>query len=108
MKRPALTEDLVPVKELRSNLSAWLKRVDETRGPVVVTHRGKAAAVLIHPAVLDELEEEREVVRKVLRGLSESAAGQLVPDADVWADVEQVIVDAELSNAGGMDTGGAG
>jgi prevent-host-death family protein len=90
MKRPALAEDLVPVADLRANMAGWIKKVDTTRRPVVVTHRGKAAAVLVHPAMLDDLEEERELIQKVLRGLRESE-GPLVEDAAVWQQMEDML-----------------
>ncbi len=103
MKYPAISRDLVPVHEFRSNLAEWLRRVDDTGRPVVVTQRGKAAAVLMHPAVLDELEEEKELVRKVLRGLRDVEEGALVDDDEVWDDVERVIAAAEKTGAGEVD-----
>ncbi|MED5374255.1 MAG: type II toxin-antitoxin system Phd/YefM family antitoxin [Myxococcota bacterium] len=106
MKRPALAEDLVPVKELRSNLAGWLRRVDENGRPVVITQRGKAAAVLIHPAMLDELEEGRELVSKVLRGLREADDGAVSSDEDVWADIDALLDDAEGGRAAGVDERG--
>lgn len=108
MKRPTLTEDLVPVNELRANLATVLKRVDETGRPVVVTQRGKAAAVLIHPNELDELDEQKELVRKVLRGLGESERGELVDEDDVWDDIEALIADVEGGHEGSVDSRSAG
>jgi prevent-host-death family protein len=103
MKRPALAEDLVPVKELRSNLASWLRRVDENGRPVVITQHGKAAAVLIHPAMLDELEESRELVQKVLRGLGDAEAGRVTPDDEVWDEIDGLLDDAEARREGGVD-----
>ncbi len=91
MKTMHLTEDLVPVHELRTNLASWLRRPSETGRPVVVTQRGKAAAVLVSPVMLDEIEERGEIVRQVLRGLREVAAGEVVDDEEVWADVEELM-----------------
>lgn len=108
MKRPVLSEDLVPVNELRANLASVLKRVDETGRPVVVTQRGKAAAVLIHPHELDELDEQRELVQKVLRGLAESERGDLVDEEEVWAEIDELIAAAESRDEGSMDTRSAG
>ena len=107
MKRPALATDLVPVKEFRSHLADWLRLVGETGRPVVVTQRGKAAAVLVHPAALDELEEQKELIVKVLRGLGEAQAGQFVDEEELWSEVEQVIVAAEERIANQVDTGRA-
>ncbi len=88
MKQPRLASDLVPVHEFRANLASWLDQPGKTGRPVVLTQRGKAAAVLVSPKMLDELEERRAVVTEVIEGLSEVAAGEVVEDEEVWAEVE--------------------
>jgi prevent-host-death family protein len=103
MKHPALAQDLVPVNELRANLSDWIHRVGETGRPVVVTQRGKAAAVLVTPQMLDELDEEREVVRRVLQGLREVSAGEVVEDEEVWGELEAMIDREERSREDTME-----
>lgn len=91
----ALLKHLVPVGELRSNMAHWLDQLKTTGRPVVVTQNGKAAAVLVAPEQLDEIEERSAVVRLVMQGLREVAAGQLVDDEQVWAEVDDVIAKAE-------------
>ena len=91
MRRPLLSEDLVPVNEFRANLAEWMKKVEATQRPVVVTQRGRSAAVLVSPAMLDEVEEGKDLVRVVLRGLQESNEGQLVDDDDVWEEVGSLL-----------------
>lgn len=95
MKRPALAEDLVPVNELRARLADWLKHVKQTGRPVVVTSRGRAQAVLVQPEVFDEIEETRELVTAVLRGLRELDEGHLIDDEEVWAEVDEVLLAAD-------------
>lgn len=90
MKPPALARDLVPVNELRSNLSTWLARVGDGRS-VVVTQRGRAAAVLVAPEVLDEAEAEREFMRAVVVGLRDVEAGRLVDDDAVWSEMDALM-----------------
>ena len=94
MKRPALKQDLVPVQEFRAGLAAWLSHLERTGRPIVLTQRGRAAGVLVTPAMLDELDEGREVIRKTLQGLRQARAGQLVDDRDVWAEADCVIAAA--------------
>ncbi len=95
MKTMSLGRDLVPVHELRTNLASWLRRPSETGRPVVVTQRGKAAAVLVSPVMLDEIEERGEIVRQVMRGLREVAAGEVVEDEQVWEGVEELLAGYE-------------
>ncbi|MBW1878956.1 MAG: type II toxin-antitoxin system Phd/YefM family antitoxin [Deltaproteobacteria bacterium] len=88
----------MPVNEFRSNIASYLRQVSESGRPVVITHRGRAAAVLVDPAVLDEIEEGREVVRKVMRGLEDTAAGRTVSSEDLFAELEEIISRAEATS----------
>ncbi len=97
----ALLKHLVPVGELRSNMAHWLEQLKTTGRPVVITQHGKAAAVLVAPEQLDEIEEHAAVVRLVMQGLREVAAGELVDDEQVWAEVDDLIDRAE--EGGGAD-----
>ncbi len=99
MKTPALAKDLVPVTSLRSNLARWLRHLDRTGRPVVLTQQGKAAAALVTPAMLDEITEQREVVRKILRGLKQVVAGDVVEDAKVWRAVKRAIAPVRKRHA---------
>jgi prevent-host-death family protein len=95
MKRPALKEDLVPVADFRTNLAKYLDQVADGGRPVVVTSRGRAAGVLVSPETLDEIEAERELVQKVLAGLRDVAAGDLVDEDEVWAELDGILDAAE-------------
>ncbi len=98
MKPPRLTTDLVPVNEFRANLASWLGQPSKTGRPVVLTQRGKATAVLVSPTMLYEIEERSEVVKEVVEGLREVAAGEVVEDEEVWAEVEERL--SKLRSAG--------
>jgi prevent-host-death family protein len=103
MKRARLADEVVPVHLFRAGLADWVRHVESTGRPLVLTLRGRPAAALVSPAALDEMEEEREVVRKVLRGLREVRDGQTVDNATVWAGIDQVIADAEQRHGRALD-----
>lgn len=94
MKRAAIDQDLVPVQEFRAGLARWIGHAERTGRPVVVTQRGRAAGVLITPAMFEEMEESRELIARTLRGLEDAREGRLVDDAEVWSDVDEVIAAA--------------
>lgn len=95
IRRPAYATDLVPVNEFRANMASWMHRMEESGRPVVLTQRGRAAAMLVDPATFDEFEEARDLVKRVLTALEEAERGAVHDDADVWAELEQVIASAE-------------
>ena len=100
MKRPALSQDLVPVNEFRSNIATYLKQISESGRPVVITQRGRAAAVLVEPSVLDQIEESAEVVRKVVRGMEQGATGKTVSSDVLFAELEAIIASEEADVEG--------
>lgn len=102
MKQPAL-KDLVPIAEFRSKIAQWVKHLEETGRPVVLTQRGKAAAVMVTPDMLDQLVEERDVIREILGGLRDVAAGRVVDDDAVWAEVDDAIARREEHRAHSVD-----
>ncbi len=65
MNRLDLEKDINPVSSFRANAAAMLKQVQESGRPMILTHNGRSAAVLLdvasYQALLDELEELRDI-----------------------------------------------
>ncbi len=91
MNQPRLSEDLITDQELLADLGGVLNRQSESGRPMVVTHEGKAAAVLLTPQMFDSLTEQRQIVSLVLQGLHDVANGDLVDDDEVWSDIEKLL-----------------
>ena len=85
--------EIVPVKELRQDTAAVLKRVRSSPQPLVITQRGRGAAVMLSVAAYERSERERELLRLLVRGEREIAAG-LGQDLDaVLAEADAVLAD---------------
>ena len=54
---------IVPVTDLRSDAAAVLERVRKSSQPVVITQRGRAAAVLVSAESYERSEHERQILR---------------------------------------------
>ncbi len=87
--------EVVPVRELRNELSHVIDRVADLRQHVVVTRHGRPAAVLIPVDEYDALEETAEILsdsatlRAIDRGLREIERGEIVPLDHVREDVRR-------------------
>ncbi|MDQ3691163.1 MAG: type II toxin-antitoxin system Phd/YefM family antitoxin [Chloroflexota bacterium] len=74
----------VPVRELRSNLSALLSDVADRRDHVLITRNGRPAAVLVPIDEYEALEETAEILSDpaalsaLEAGLAEIARGETV------------------------------
>jgi prevent-host-death family protein len=75
-RRPRLTEDIMPFSEYRGNLAACFDRVNETHRPIVVTRKGRAAAVLVGAEDFDPLMDVFLLAGTVRKSRKELAEGR--------------------------------
>lgn len=85
----------VPVKELRAELAEVLDEVADRREHVIVTRRGRPAAVIVPIDEYEGLEETAEIlsdpaaVRAIQRGLADLKAGRTATVDDLRSDLEK-------------------
>lgn len=75
-QRFRVSEDFVAVSEFKAQAADLLKRIAESKQPLVITQNGRPAGVLLSPAAYDELMEKSEFVAAVSAGLSDIEAGR--------------------------------
>jgi len=71
MKIPSI----IPVTDLRQDAAAVLKRLQDASGPLVVTQRGRAIAVIQSIDAYEQAEHERELLMLLASGEKDIAAG---------------------------------
>ena len=64
----ASVPDLIPVSDLRQDAAGTLRRLAESRQPLVVTQRGRAAAVLLSMEAWQQAERERQILTLLAQG----------------------------------------
>ncbi len=67
--------NIIPVSDLRQDAAKVMKRVKDSREPVVITQRGRAAAVMLSVEAFEQLERDRELLRLLAKGEREIEAG---------------------------------
>lgn len=78
-----VSEDIVPIGELKAHLSSKIRDLRARKRPLVVTQNGKAAAVLLAPEEFDRLSTQARFVAAVNEGLADLEAGRVVSDDEV-------------------------
>lgn len=68
--------EVVPITDLRQDAAAVLRRVRGRKEPLIITQRGRAAAVMISLETYERGEHERQVLLALARGEQEIAAGK--------------------------------
>ena len=85
---------IIPVSELRKDVSEVLKRLRKRKSePVVITQRGRAAAILINVDEYERTQNEREMLLSLAKGESEIQEGKGFTLDDVLADADSILVD---------------
>lgn len=82
---------IVPITDLRQDAAAVLERVKDSAEPIVITQRGRAAAVLLSPEAYERSEHEREMLRALARGEREIRMNRGVDLDRVLAEADDVL-----------------
>ena len=82
---------IVPVSELRQDVAGVLKRLSGSREPLVITQRGRAAAVLISIEAYERREQEHDLLQLLARGEKEISDGVGVSLSSVLAEADDLL-----------------
>jgi prevent-host-death family protein len=78
MPRVRLDTDIKPVSEFRAKAADLIERVRNTRRPLVLTQRGRSAAVVVAVDEYEQLLEEIETLRDLRKAEDQINRGQAV------------------------------
>lgn len=84
---------IIPISDLRQDAASVIKRVVASDQPAVITQRGRATAVLVSAEAFDRVQYENELLRALVRGDAEIAAGH-------GRDADAVLAEARALLAG--------
>lgn len=68
--------NIIPITDLRQDATTILKRVTSSKEPLVITQRGRAAAVMVSMEAYEHSQHELELLRLLARGEKEIEAGK--------------------------------
>jgi prevent-host-death family protein len=89
MSRVKPSEDIRPLSEFRAKMAAFIDQVRNTGRPVVLTERGRSAAVLMGVTEYEDLMEELELLRDVRTAERQLAKGRGVPHGRAKAELKR-------------------
>jgi prevent-host-death family protein len=84
----------IPITDLRQDSAAALERVRRSRKPLVITQRGRAAAVMLSVEAYERWERERRIFRLLSAGEQEIRKGKGRDLGAVLAEADQLLHDA--------------
>jgi len=87
MPRLILDEDVKPLSEFRAHITSCLSQVRTTRRPVVITHHGRSAAVLLGVAEYEGLMNKVEILEDIRLAEDQLAQGRGVSNETALKEV---------------------
>ena len=76
MRRLIIDQDIRPMSEFRSGIASFIKQVDKTRRPLVITQHGKGVGVLLSVAEYQAMQEKIEILEDIQTSISQLAKGK--------------------------------
>ena len=83
--------NIVPITDLRQDATAIVKRVAKSREPLIITQRGRAAAVMVSVEDYEHSRHELEILRLLARGEKEIKKGKGYDLGTVLSDADELL-----------------
>jgi len=90
----AKVPNLIPITDFRQDAARALKQVQRSADPVIITQRGRAAAVMLSVEAFEQGERERHILRLLAQGDREIGEGKGRSFDAVLADADRLLRDA--------------
>lgn len=87
MQSLKLDEDIRPLSEFRAGVASFVKHVNETRRPLVLTQRGRGVAVVVDIREFEAMREKLALLEDISRAEAQLAAGKGIPHEEVKARI---------------------
>ncbi len=86
---------IIPITDLRQDAATVLRKIRDSKEPVVITQRGRAAAVMMSAEAYERSEHDRELLRLLARGEKEIAAGKGHSLDSVLAEADALLAEGD-------------
>ena len=83
MKNIQIANDIIPLGEFKTGLSACMKKVQVTGQPLIITQNGRPAGVLLSPVEYDNLVYRKQFIESVEQGLAAAESGKVYSTDEV-------------------------
>lgn len=76
MQKLKFDQDIKPLSEVRNGMAGFIKQVHETKRPLIITQRGKSAAVLLDVHEYEIMQEKIDLLADIHTSLSQLNKGE--------------------------------
>lgn len=83
--------NIIPVSDLRQDAAKVMKQLRNSKEALIITQRGRAAAVIIGVEAHEKSEHEKEILRLLAKGNREMEIGEGYDLDDVLAEADSLL-----------------
>jgi len=87
MNRIRFDQDIRSLSEFRSGVASFIKQINETRRPLVITQRGKGVAVVLDVEEYEAMQEKIELLEEMRTAEAQLASGMGISNENSRASV---------------------
>ena len=80
--------NIIPISDLRQDAAKLLKKLRNSKEPLIITQRGRATAVIIGVDAYEKFERERELLHLLAKGDREIETG-------IGYDLDTILAEAD-------------
>jgi len=82
MQKLRFDRDIKPLSEVRNGMATYIKQIHETKRPLIITQRGKSAAVLVDVHEFERMQEKIELISDIQVSLNQLEKGEGISHKD--------------------------
>ncbi len=82
MQKLRIDQDIKPLSEVRNGMATYIKQIHETKRPLIITQRGKSAAVLVDVQEFEAMQEKIELLSDIQSSLNQLEKGKGISQGD--------------------------
>ena len=86
-----LAEDITPVTDFRTKAAELIQKIKKTRRPLILTQRGRSAAVVEDIREYENRLERLELLDALIRGLHAAEKGDLIPHKEAMRRLDELL-----------------
>jgi len=83
-----ISTDIKPVTYLKAKAADLLRRINETRRPIIITQNGEPRAVLQDPQSYENMRNAMGILKLISQGEQDIRKGRVKAQGDVFVDIE--------------------
>lgn len=83
--------NILPVSDLRQDTAKVLKKLRDNQEPIIITQRGRAAAIIIGVEAYEKSEHDKEILRLLAKGDKEIEIGEGYDLDSVLAEADYIL-----------------